>query len=109
MQPVPYATELKHMNISKRDTLGFVKKKISKVCTPKLNNKYQEKQEKTWYYILQAGKASLKIDPSERPSMKILKDILNSTLEYVSYPLYNHQGTALVQAQEINIGKTFLF
>ena len=41
--------------------------------------------------------------------MKILKDILNSTLEYVSYPLYNHQGTALVQAQEINIGKTFLF
>ena len=109
MQPVPYATELKHMNISKRETLGFVKKKISKVCTPKLNNKYQEKQEKTWYYILQAGKASLKIDPSERPSTKILKDILNSTLEYVSYPLCNHQGTALVQAQEINIGKTFVF
>ena len=109
MQPVPYATELKHMNISKRDTLGFVKNKISKGCTPEVNNKYQGKQEKTWYYILQAGKASLKIDPSERPSTKILKDILNSTLEYVSYPLCNHQGTALVQAQEINIGKTFVF
>ena len=36
MQPVPYATELKHMNISKRDTLGFVKKKISKGCTPEV-------------------------------------------------------------------------
>ena len=74
-----------------------------------MNNKYQEKHEKTWYYILQAGKASLKPDPSERPSMKILQVIINSTLEYLSYPLCNHQGTALVQAQEINIGKTFVF
>ena len=110
MQPVPYATELKHMNISKRDTLGFVKKKISKGCTPEVKIiSIRENKKKTWYYILQAGKASLKIDPSERPSTKILKDILNSTLEYVSYPLCNHQGTALVQAQEINIGKTFVF
>ena len=70
-------------------------------------NKYQEKHEKTWYYILQAGKASLKLDPSERPSMKILQDILNSNLEYVSYSLCNHQATTLVQAQEVDIGKTF--
>ena len=58
----------------------FVKKKISKGCTPEVNN--QEKHEKTWCYIHQAGKASLKLDPSERPSTKILQDILNSTLEY---------------------------
>ena len=87
----------------------FVKKKISKGCTPEVNNQYQEKHEKTWYYIHQAGKASLKLDPFERPSTKILQDILSSTLEYVSYPLCNHQGTALVQAQEINIGKNFVF
>ena len=41
--------------------------------------------------------------------MKILQDILKSTLEYVFYPLCNHQGTAFVQAQETNIGKTFVF
>ena len=109
MQPVPYATELKHMNISKRETLGFVKKKISKVCTPKLNNKYQEKQEKTWYYILQAGKASLKIDPSERPSMKILKDILNSTLEYVSYPLLTIREQHLYKLKKLTLVKRFFF
>ena len=109
MRPVPYAMELKHMNISKRDTLEFVKKKISKGCTPEVNNQYQEKHEKTRYYIHQAGKASLKLGPFERPLTKILQDILSSTLEYVSYPLCNHQGTALVQAQEINIGKTFVF
>ena len=44
-----YAMKLKHMNISKRDTLEFVKKKISKGCAPEVNNKYQEKHEKTWY------------------------------------------------------------
>ena len=109
MQPVLYAMELKQMNISKRDTLEFVKKKISKGCAPEVNNKYQEKHEKTWYYILQAGKASLKLELSERPSTKILQDILNSTLEYVSYPLCNHQATSLVQTQEINIRKTFVF
>ena len=107
MQPVPYAMELKHMNISKRDTLAFVKKKISKGCTPEVNN--QEKLKKTWYYIHQAGKVSLKLQPSERPSTKILQDILKSTLEYVFYPLCNQQGTAFVQAQETNIGKTFVF
>ena len=96
-QQVPYPMELKHMNISKRETLDFVKKKISKGCTPKK------------YYILQAEKASLKLDPSESPSTKILQDIINSTLEYVSYLLCNHQGAALIQAQEINIGKTFVF
>ena len=109
MQPVRYAMELKYMNISKRDTLEFVKKEISKGYTSEVNDKYQEKHEKTWYYILQAGKASLKLDPSERPSTKILQDIINSTLEYVSYPLCNHQGRALVQAEEINIGTTFIF
>ena len=77
------------------------------MVAPEVNNKYQEKHEKTWYYILQAGKASLKLDPSERPSMKILQDILNSNLEYVSYSLCNHQATKLVQAQEVDIGKTF--
>ena len=97
MQQVPYPMELKHMNISKRETLDFVKKKISKGCTPKK------------YCILQAEKASLKLDPSESPSTKILQDIINSTLEYVSYLLCNHQGAALIQAQEINIGKTFVF
>ena len=51
----------------------------------------------------------MKLDPFERPSAEILQDILNSTLEYVSCPLCNHQGTALVQAQEINIVKTFIF
>ena len=109
MQPVRYAMELKYMNISKRDTLEFAKKEISKGYTSEVNDKYQEKHEKTWYYILQAGKASLKLDPSERPSTKILQDIINRTLEYVSYPLCNHQGRALVQAEEINIGTTFIF
>ena len=101
MQPVPQAMELKHMDISKRD--------IIEGCTPEVNNKCQEnmkKDEKTQYFILQAGKASLKLDPFERPSTKILQDLINSTLEYVSYPLCNHQGTALVHVQEINIGKT---
>ena len=77
------------------------------MVAPEVNNKYQEKHEKTWYYILQAGKASLKLDPSERPSMKILQDILNSNLEYVSYSLCNRQATTLVQAQEVDTGKTF--
>ena len=109
MRPVPYAMGLKHMNISQRDTLEFVKKKISKGCTPEVNNRYQEKHEKIWYHILQSGKASLKLDPYERPSTKIPQNILNSTLEYVSYPLCNHQETTHVQVQEINIGKTFAF
>ena len=42
MQPVPYAMELKHMSISKRDTIEG--------CTPEVNNKFQEnmrKHEKT--------------------------------------------------------------
>ena len=96
MRPVPYAMGLKHMNISQRDTLEFVKKKISKGCTPEVNNKYQEKHEKIWYHILQSGKASLNLDPYERPSTKIPQNILNSTLEYVSYPLCNHQETTHV-------------
>ena len=109
MQPVRYAMELKYMNISKCDTLEFFKKEISKGCTSEVNDKYQEKHEKTWYYILQEEKASLKLDPSERPSTKILQGIINSTLEYISYPLCNHQGRALVQAEEINIGQAFIF
>ena len=101
--------EIKAHERLQSDTLEFVKKKISKGCTPEVNDKCQEKHEKTWYYILHAGKPSLKLDPFERPSTKILQDFLNSTLEYVSYPLCNHQATALVQTQEINIRKTFVF
>ena len=109
MQAVPYAMELKHNDISKRDDLEFLKMKISKGCTLEVSNKYQEKRKKTWHCILQVGKALLKLDPSERPSTKILRDIINSTLEYVSYPLCHHQETALVSAQEVNFGKTYVF
>ena len=85
MQQVPYAMELKYMNISKRETLDFVKKKISKGCTPKK------------YYILQVEKASLKLDPSESPLTKILQDIINSTLEYASDLLCKFQLSLIIR------------
>ena len=108
MEPIPYAVELK--KVPKREMLAAITEMITKGVIPKQNQIYREKHETAWFHLLQAGKASIKIDPSERPSAKALQDTLCNTLEsygYCAYPLRNHQGSALEQAQDIFSGKIF--
>ena len=87
--------------------LAAVTEMITKGVIPKQNQIYREKHETAWFHLFQAGKASIKIDPSERPSAKALQDILCNTLESCAYPLRNHQGSALEQAQNIFSDKIF--
>ena len=105
MEPVPYSVELKRLRCSKRETLTFIKEQVSKGCIPELNSRYRQQQAGTWFRIFQAGKASLKLIPLERPSSKILQDILHCSLIYESYPLSLHQGPALEGFQENHLGK----
>ena len=104
-EPIPYAVELK--KVPKREMLAAITEMITKGVIPKQNQIYREKHETAWFHLLQAGKASIKIDPSERPSAKAFQDILCNTLESCAYPLRNHQGSALEQAQNIFSGKIF--
>ena len=106
MEPIPYAVELK--KVPKREMLSAITEMITKGVILKQNQFYHEKNETARFHLLQAGKASIKIDPSERPSAKALQDILCNTLESCAYPLRNHQGSALEQAQDIFSGKIFL-
>ena len=87
--------------------LAAITEMITKGVIPKQNQIYREKRETVWFHLLQAGKAPIKIDPSERPSAKALQDILCNTLEYSVYPLRNHQDSALEQAQDIVSAKIF--
>ena len=106
LEPIPYAAELK--KVPKREMLAAITKMIiAKGVIPKQNQIYREKLETVWFHLLQAGKGSIKIDLSERPSAKALQDILCNTVEYSTYPLRNHQGSALEQAQDIFSGKMF--
>ena len=105
LEPIPYAVELKKM--PKREMSAAITEMITKGVIPKQNQIYREKLETVWFHLLQAGKASIKIDPSERSSAKALQGILCNTLEYSAYPLPNHQGSALEQAQDIFSGKIF--
>ena len=105
LEPIPCAVELK--KVPKREMLAAITEMITKGVIPKQNQIYREKHETAWFHLLQAGKASIKIDPSERPSAKALQDILCNTLESCAYPLRNHQGSALEQAQDIFSGKIF--
>ena len=95
----PYAVELK--KVPKREMLAAITVMITKGVIPKQNQIYRKKHETACFHLLQAGKASIKIDPSERPSARALQDILCNTLESCAYPLRNHQGSALEQAQDI--------
>ena len=105
LEPIPYAIELKE--VPKREMLAAITEMIAKGVILKKNQIYREKLETVWFHLLQAGKASVKIGPSERPSAKALQDILCNTLEYSTYPLRNHQGSALEQAQYFKYGKIF--
>ena len=91
MEPVPYLMELKRLRCSKRETLIFIKERVSKSCIPELNSRYRQRQAETWFRVFQAGKASLKLCPLE-------------SLIYESYPLSLHQGTALERFQENHLG-----
>ena len=105
LEPIPYAVELK--KVPKREMLTAITEMITKGVIPKPNQIHWEKLETAWFHLLQAGKASIKIDPSERHSSKALQDILCNSLEYSAYPLRNHQGSALQQAQDIFSDKIF--
>ena len=100
MEPVPYSVELKRLRCSKWETFSFIKEQVSKGCISELNSRYRKQQAETWLRVFQAGKASLKLSPLERPSSKILQDILHCSLIYESYLLYLHQRTALERFQE---------
>ena len=100
MEPVSYSVELKRLRCSKRETLTFIKEQVSKGCIPELNSRYRQQQAETWFRVFQAGKASLKLSPLERPSSKILLDILHCGLIYESY-----QAIALELFQENHPGK----
>ena len=99
MEPVSYSVELKRLRCSKRETLTFIKEQVSKSCIPELNSRYRQQQAETWFRVFHAGKASLKLCPLERPSSKILQDILYCSLKCESYPLSLHQRTALERFQ----------
>ena len=95
----PYAVELK--KVPKREMLAAITVMITKGVIPKQNQIYRKKHETACFHLLQAGKASIKIDPSERPSARALQDILCNTLESCADPLRNHQGFVLEQARDI--------
>ena len=84
IEPVTYSVELKRLSCSKQETLSFIKGQVSKGCIPELNSRYCQQQAGTWFRVFQAGKASLKLSPLERPSSKILQDILHCSLIYES-------------------------
>ena len=92
LEPIPHAAELK--KVPKGEMLAAITEMITKGVIPWQNQIYREKLETVWSHLVQAGKASIKIDPNERPSAKALQDILCNTLEYSAYPLRNHQGSA---------------
>ena len=99
LEPMSYAVELR--KVPKREMLAAITEMIRKGVIPKQNQIYREKLETVWFHLPQAGKASIKIDLSERPSAKALQDILCNTLKYSTYPLRNHQGSALEEEQDI--------
>ena len=105
MEPIAYAIELK--KVPKREMLAAITEMVTKCVILKQNQIYREKREAVWFHLLQAGKASINIDPSERPSAKSLQDILCNTLEYSAYPVRSYQGSALEQVQEIFSAKIF--
>ena len=60
LEPIPCAVELK--KVPKREMLAAITEMITKGVIPKQNQIYREKHETAWFHLLQAGKASIKID-----------------------------------------------
>ena len=84
---------IKALRCSKRETLTFIKEQVSKVCIPQLNLRYRQHQAEIWLCVFQAGKASLKLSPLERPSSKILQDILHMCILSIIFKSGNSTGT----------------
>ena len=85
LESIPYAVELQE--VPKSEMLAAITDMITKA----LSRSKIKFIAKNLVHLLQAGKASIKIDPSERPYAKALQDILCNTLEYSAYPLRNHK------------------
>ena len=92
LEPIPYAVELK--KVPKREMLTAITEMITKGVIPKPNQIYWEKLETAWFHLLQAGKASIKIDPSERHSSKALQDIV--LYKIIKVLLFNRHKIYLV-------------
>ena len=89
--------------------MQFISLKISQDAIPKLSKDLSQYRKVSWKDILDVGEACLKLDPKSRASTKDLTEMMQRGKVYKSYPLGNHQGSALEDVSPFVLGKFVKF
>ena len=85
---------------------NFITKKIRTGDIPKNDARYYRYHDHDWAVVKHVKEMCLIRDPSKRPSLLQLGEIMNTELDlYQSIRLKLHQGTAIESAQDDNIRK----
>ena len=102
----PYSVEMSDEKVQKKERGNFITKKIRTGDIPKNDARYSRYHDHDWAVVKRVKEMCLIRDPSKRPSLLQLGEIMNTELDlYQSIRLKLHQGTAIESAQDDNIRK----